>query len=118
MNVSYLIKLEPDDNGTLLVTCPEFPEVTTFGENQEDAVARAREAIEEAIRAHCRWAGHPETLCRWAPSGGDFDAGANQGRPRLGSQGCWNHSGRADATAWLEARIRGSSFPHRPRHTA
>ena len=51
MNVSYLIKLEPDDNGTLLVTCPELPEVTTFGEDQEDAVARAREAIEEAIAA-------------------------------------------------------------------
>lgn len=26
--------LEPDDNGTLLVTCADIPEVTTFGEGK------------------------------------------------------------------------------------
>ena len=29
MTARYLIKLEPDDNDTLLVTCPALPEVTT-----------------------------------------------------------------------------------------
>jgi antitoxin HicB len=51
MIVSYLVELTPDDNGTLLVTCPVLPEVTTFGENEDEAIAHAREAIEEALAA-------------------------------------------------------------------
>ncbi len=47
----YTVILEPDDNGTLLVTCPDLPEVTTFGEDQEDALRRAGAAIEEALAA-------------------------------------------------------------------
>jgi antitoxin HicB len=46
MTVRYLIKLEPDDDDTLLVTCP-----ATFGEDKADAVRRARDAIEEALAA-------------------------------------------------------------------
>ena len=34
MKLAYDIKLEPDDNGTFLVTCPALPEVTTFGETE------------------------------------------------------------------------------------
>jgi antitoxin HicB len=49
--LGYRIKLEPDDNGTLLVTCPALPEVTTFGENEADAIHHAVNAIEEAIAA-------------------------------------------------------------------
>jgi antitoxin HicB len=49
--LGYRIKLEPDDNGTLLVTCPALPEVTTFGENEADAIHHAVGAIEEAIAA-------------------------------------------------------------------
>ncbi len=49
--LGYRIKLEPDDNGTLLVTCPVLPEVTTFGENESDAIEHAIGAIEEAIAA-------------------------------------------------------------------
>jgi antitoxin HicB len=49
--LGYRIKLEPDDNGTLLVTCPALPEVTTFGENEADAIHQAVNAIEEAIAA-------------------------------------------------------------------
>jgi len=41
--------IEPDDNETLLVTCPDLPEVTTFGEDEEDALRRAGDAIEEAL---------------------------------------------------------------------
>ena len=47
--LGYRIKLETDDNGTLLVTCPSLPEVTTFGDDQADATQHAVGAIEEAI---------------------------------------------------------------------
>ena len=47
----YTVILEPDDNGALLVTCPDLPEVTTFGEDQKDALRRADAAIEEALAA-------------------------------------------------------------------
>jgi antitoxin HicB len=47
----YIIILEPDDNGTLLVTCPDLPELTTFGEGVEDAMKHAVDAIEEALAA-------------------------------------------------------------------
>jgi antitoxin HicB len=49
--VIYPIVLETDDNGTLLVVCPDLPEVTTFGEDLEDALQRASDAIEEALAA-------------------------------------------------------------------
>lgn len=48
--LSYPITLEEDD-GTLLVTSPDFPELTTFGEDREEAIARAVDALEEAIAA-------------------------------------------------------------------
>ena len=51
MSLTYPIKLEPDDNGTLLITCPALPEVTTFGEDDAEAIEHARDAIEEAIAA-------------------------------------------------------------------
>ena len=44
MTVRYLIKLEPDDNDTLLVTCRALPEVAIFGEDEADAMRRARDA--------------------------------------------------------------------------
>ena len=49
--LGYRIKLEPDDNGTLLATCPALPEVTTFGDDEADAMQHAVGAIEEAIAA-------------------------------------------------------------------
>jgi antitoxin HicB len=49
--VDYPLIIEPDDNETLLVTCPDLPEVTTFGEDEEDALQRAGDAIEEALAA-------------------------------------------------------------------
>lgn len=49
--LGYRIKLEADDNDTLLVTCPALPEVTTFGDDESDAMQRAIGAIEEAIAA-------------------------------------------------------------------
>ena len=47
----YRVILTPDDNGTLLVTCPDLPEVATFGEDAEDAMHRATDAVEEALAA-------------------------------------------------------------------
>jgi antitoxin HicB len=48
--ISYRVKLQMDD-GTILVTSPDFPELTTFGETKEDALGYAVGAFEEAIEA-------------------------------------------------------------------
>jgi len=47
----YPVILEPDDNATLLVTCPDLPEVTSWGEDEKDALRHAADAIEEALAA-------------------------------------------------------------------
>ena len=47
----YPVKLTKDDNDTILVTSPDFPEITTFGDDREDALARAIDAFDEAIAA-------------------------------------------------------------------
>lgn len=49
--ISYRAHLKPDDNGTFLVTSPDFPELATFGETREDALRHALGAFEEAIEA-------------------------------------------------------------------
>ena len=48
--LAYPIALQ-DDDGTVLVTSPDFPELTTFGADRDEAVARAVDALEEAIAA-------------------------------------------------------------------
>jgi len=45
----YSVRLEPDDNGTVLVTFPDVPEAITFGEDKADALRRAAEALEAAL---------------------------------------------------------------------
>lgn len=45
----YPILLEDDDNGTVLVRAPDFPEAVTFGDDRGEALVRAVEAIETAI---------------------------------------------------------------------
>ena len=47
--LAFPIELTLDDNGTYLVTCPDLPEVTTFGEDEEEAKLRALDAIEETV---------------------------------------------------------------------
>jgi len=50
--IAYPLETTLDDNGTLLVTCPAFPEVTTFAPNDSDELTSiALKAIEEAIAA-------------------------------------------------------------------
>jgi antitoxin HicB len=47
--IAYKITMQPDDNATLLVTSPDLPGLVTYGENRTDAIAHARDAIEELI---------------------------------------------------------------------
>ena len=49
--LEYPIDIEADDNETLLVTSPDFPELTTFGDDRDEAIARAADAFEEVIAA-------------------------------------------------------------------
>lgn len=51
MKLAYPVRLEPDDNDTLFVTCPDLPEVKSFGDDQDDALRHAVDAIEEALAA-------------------------------------------------------------------
>ena len=46
--LSYPIKIEKDGD-SFLVTSPDFPELTTFGENLDEALMYAAGAFEEAI---------------------------------------------------------------------
>ncbi len=46
----YPIQLEDDDD-TVLATSPDFPELTTFGADRDEAIARASDALQEAIAA-------------------------------------------------------------------
>ena len=68
--MNYPVVLTPDDNGTILAVCPDLPEVATFGEDQEDALRRAADAIEEALAARIA---HREEIPVPSPT---------QGRPR------------------------------------
>lgn len=45
----YPVKLQRDTNGTTLVSFPDVPEAHTFGEDREEALARAEDALETAL---------------------------------------------------------------------
>jgi antitoxin HicB len=54
--MQFPLVLTPDNNGTLMVTCPLLPEVSSFGEDHDGALAHGRDAVEEAIAARmARW---------------------------------------------------------------
>ena len=46
---TFTVYLSPDERGAFLVTCRELPEITTFGEDEREALAMAEEAILEAL---------------------------------------------------------------------
>ena len=48
--LSFPIKLQEDDCG-VLATSPDFPELTTFGDDRDEALARSVSALEEAVAA-------------------------------------------------------------------
>ncbi len=64
----YPITLE-DDDGSVMATSPDFPELTTFGDDREEAIARAVDALEEAIAARIH-----DRRDIPAPSGGETRA--------------------------------------------
>lgn len=68
----YPLTLQPDDS-VWLVTSPDFPEVTSFGETSEEACRNGRNAIEEAIAARIAAGedipapyGENENIGKWA----------------------------------------------------
>jgi antitoxin HicB len=52
--MDYPVKLERDDNDTILVSFPDFPEAHTFGDNVEDALMRAPDALATAIDGYIK----------------------------------------------------------------
>ena len=45
----YPVILEPDTNGTVLVSFTDFPEAHTYGDDDADALAHARELLGDVI---------------------------------------------------------------------
>lgn len=45
----FPVVLEPDDNGALLVTCPDVPDMVTFGRDRLDALRHARGALKAVL---------------------------------------------------------------------
>lgn len=49
--MNFRIALTRDDNGTIMVTFPDFPEAVTYGDDEDEARLRAVDALETAIEA-------------------------------------------------------------------
>ncbi len=49
--LTYPVILTPDDNKTVMVTSRDFPELVSFGEDDQNALLHAVDAFEEAIAA-------------------------------------------------------------------
>ncbi|MGB7759493.1 MAG: type II toxin-antitoxin system HicB family antitoxin [Bryobacteraceae bacterium] len=45
----YPVRLEPDTNGTIRVEFPDVPEAHTFGEDSDEALMQAVDALESAL---------------------------------------------------------------------
>lgn len=73
----YAVILTPDDNRTLLASCPDLPEVTTFGEDAEDAMQRAADAVEEALTARIARREEIPAPSESALPGSEFERGVN-----------------------------------------
>jgi antitoxin HicB len=52
--VRYPVTLRPDDNGTVMVTFPDFAEAQTFGEDEADALVRAADALATIVDGYVR----------------------------------------------------------------
>src|SRR5881392_934657 len=49
--LAYAVRLEPAKEGGYIVTCRDLPEVITQGDDLEDALAQASDAMDEAFAA-------------------------------------------------------------------
>jgi antitoxin HicB len=57
----YPVNLSKDTDGSILVTFPDFPEAITYGDDNDDALSRAEDALETAIIARIEdWEDIPE----------------------------------------------------------
>jgi antitoxin HicB len=52
MMLTYSVELTPDDNDTLLVTCSDIPELTSVGDDEDEALLNARDALESALELY------------------------------------------------------------------
>jgi antitoxin HicB len=50
--LNYPVTLVPDTNGTYLVGFPDFPEANSVGDNLEDALKNAVDALESALEIY------------------------------------------------------------------
>lgn len=50
--LAYPVKFTPDDNGTVMVEIPDIPEVTSVGDDEEEALLNVMEALECAIQIY------------------------------------------------------------------
>jgi antitoxin HicB len=50
--LSYPVKLELDTNDTYLVTFPDIPEATSVGDDEDEALLNALDALESAIEIY------------------------------------------------------------------
>ncbi len=48
----YPVKLERDTNETILVSFRDFPEAHTFGDDEQEALARAADLLEDVLADH------------------------------------------------------------------
>lgn len=52
MNLTYPVILETDEDGSVIVSFPDFKEAITFGDNIEHALKNAKNSLEEAIYSY------------------------------------------------------------------
>lgn len=55
---TFTVVLEPEDEGGFTVRVPAFPEIVTFGKDEREALAMAKDAIGLVI-ADCQARGEP-----------------------------------------------------------
>ena len=63
--MDYPVLLTPDDNNTIRVSFPDFPEAHTFGDTTDEALVRAKDAL-ATVRSEERRVGK-ECRSRWSP---------------------------------------------------
>lgn len=91
--MAYRVELTPDDNGSLLVTAPAFPEVTTYGETEAEAFEMAAAAIEEAIAARIADGRDVPPPSGWAQVGAPYVRLGLQTRLKVSLYGVIQQSG-------------------------